>query len=101
MVCHHCVEAVGRVIRSAGLTPVEVTLGRAEIREHLDDKSLHMLDSLLSSEEYGRTDQAGCHSSRAPAPRVQAQLISVSGEAVVNALRHYQPSVLCSRGQDH
>lgn len=54
MVCHHCVEAVERVIRSAGLTPVKVILGRAEIREHLDDKALHMLDSLLSSEGFTR-----------------------------------------------
>lgn len=54
MVCHHCVEAVNRVLRSAGLTPVSVTLGRAEIRETLDDSALQILDNLLENEGFTR-----------------------------------------------
>lgn len=54
MVCHHCVDAVERVLRFAGLTPVSVTLGRAEIKENLDDSALQILDNLLESEGFSR-----------------------------------------------
>jgi len=54
MVCHHCVEAVKRVLHSAGLTPINVTLGRAEIKEHLDGPALQMLDNLLENEGFAR-----------------------------------------------
>lgn len=54
MVCHHCVEAVERVLQSAGLTPVNVVLGRAEIKEHLDGPALQMLDKLLEHEGFER-----------------------------------------------
>ena len=54
MVCHHCVEAVERVLQSAGLTPVNVVLGRAEIKEHLDGPALLMLDKLLEHEGFER-----------------------------------------------
>ena len=54
MVCHHCVEAVERVLQSAGLTPVNVVLGRAEIKEHLDGPALQMLDKLLEPEGFER-----------------------------------------------
>jgi len=54
MVCHHCVEAVGRVLQSAGLTPVNVVLGRAEIKENLDGQALQMLDKLLEHEGFER-----------------------------------------------
>lgn len=54
MVCHHCVEAVERVLQSAGLTAVSVTLGRAEIKETLEGAALHMLDKLLEGEGFER-----------------------------------------------
>lgn len=54
MVCNHCIEAVERVLRTSGLTPVSVTLGRAEIKENLDDAALQMLDSLLENEGFSR-----------------------------------------------
>ena len=59
MVCNHCVEAVTRVLQSAGLTPVSVTLGRAEISENLDNDALHMLDSLLENEGFARITNPG------------------------------------------
>lgn len=54
MVCHHCVEAVERVLRSAGLTPVSVTLGRAEVKQQLDGPATMMLDRLLENEGFTR-----------------------------------------------
>lgn len=54
MVCQHCVEAVERVLHSAGLTSINVTLGRAEIKEHLDGAALQMLDKLLENEGFAR-----------------------------------------------
>lgn len=54
MVCHHCIEAVNRVLRSAGLTPTAITLGRAEINEQLDDSALRMLDRLLENDGFSR-----------------------------------------------
>lgn len=54
MVCHHCVEAVERVLLSAGFTPVNVALGRAEIKEHLDGPALQMLDKLFEHEGFAR-----------------------------------------------
>lgn len=54
MVCHHCVEAVERVLHSAGLSIESVTLGKAEIKETLDGDALNMLDRLLESEGFER-----------------------------------------------
>lgn len=54
MVCHHCVEAVERVLHSAGLSIESVSLGKAEIKETLDGDALNMLDRLLENEGFER-----------------------------------------------
>lgn len=54
MVCHHCVEAVKRVLSSAGLTTIDVTLGKATIGENLDNDALKILDNLLENEGFSR-----------------------------------------------
>ena len=53
MVCHHCVEAVKRVLDTAGLQAVSVSLGEAELAAGtLDDDAMRMLDSLLHVEGF-------------------------------------------------
>lgn len=54
MVCRHCIEALERAIVRAGLTPVSIILGEAEIKENPDETSMRVLDKLIEAEGFKR-----------------------------------------------
>lgn len=58
MVCQHCVEALSRLLREAGLEVESVEIGRAVISRTLDDSELKMLDSLLAGIGFSRAKTA-------------------------------------------
>ena len=75
MVCHHCIEAVERVLKSAGLTTENITLGRAQIKENLDGAALDMLDNLLEHEGFSRILDT------------ESQLVERTKQAVIKHIR--------------
>ena len=55
MVCRHCCEAVEKAVRTAGLTPERVSLGRATVTEDdIDATRLAALDEALATEGFER-----------------------------------------------
>ena len=75
MVCHHCVEAVSHILKTAGLTPENVTLGRAVIMENPDDIDFSRLDKMLESEGFSRMLDA------------DAQLVERTKQAIIKHIR--------------